>query len=216
MTGTPYLVERNPSYFEYQLPISLKAVIVWRGMVPLLKNEKDEWDEWDEWELPGGKLEVGEDPKDCLRREILEELAWDVVIGEPFHAWVYQIRPDRHVFVLTYSATYEGDSEPSFSHEHKELALVPVNDAIGAAVAMPASYKDAIRAATTKAGELTDRHASAPDKTVQGAQRRGVAWPLRLVPSGSYGRLPLAISWLSLRRRRTISSPSCAIDLGQP
>lgn len=145
MTGTPYLVERNPGYFEYQLPISLKAVIVWRGTVPLLNNERDEW------ELPGGKLEVGEDPKASLRREILEELAWDVVVGEPFHAWVYQIRPDRHVFVLTYSTTYEGDSEPSFSHEHKELALVPVNDAISAAITMPMPYKDAIRAATTKA-----------------------------------------------------------------
>ena len=37
------------------------------GKVLLLRNERDEW------ELPGGKLEVGEDPADCVVREITEE-----------------------------------------------------------------------------------------------------------------------------------------------
>ncbi|WP_020013136.1 hypothetical protein [Promicromonospora sukumoe] len=46
--GEPYLVERNPGYFEYQLPVSVKAVVGWRGRLPLLRNERDEW------ELPDG------------------------------------------------------------------------------------------------------------------------------------------------------------------
>jgi hypothetical protein len=50
-TEEPYLIEPNPGYFEYQLPISVKAVINWKGRLPLLRNERDEW------ELPGGKLE---------------------------------------------------------------------------------------------------------------------------------------------------------------
>jgi len=49
MENRPYLVERNPGYFEYQLPISVKVVIDLSGKVPLLKNERDEW------ELPGGR-----------------------------------------------------------------------------------------------------------------------------------------------------------------
>jgi ADP-ribose pyrophosphatase YjhB (NUDIX family) len=36
-------------------PVSVKGVVVQGGKVLLLRNERDEW------ELPGGKLEVGED-----------------------------------------------------------------------------------------------------------------------------------------------------------
>jgi hypothetical protein len=56
-------------------PVSVKGVAVQVGKVLLLENERAEW------ELPDGKLELGEDPADCVIREIGEEAGWKVTAG---------------------------------------------------------------------------------------------------------------------------------------
>lgn len=60
---------------KYVFAVSVKGVAVQDGKVLLLENERIEW------ELPGGKLERGEDPIDCVVREISEETSWDVTAG---------------------------------------------------------------------------------------------------------------------------------------
>jgi hypothetical protein len=35
-----------------------------------------------DWDLPGGVVERGESPRDCLRREVLEELGIDIEVGD--------------------------------------------------------------------------------------------------------------------------------------
>ncbi|WBB97011.1 NUDIX hydrolase [Solwaraspora sp. WMMA2080] len=132
----PYLVERNPGYFEYQLPISVKLVVDHHGRVPLLKNERDEW------ELPGGKLEVGESPEQGVCREVAEELGLTITGVRIIDSWVYEITPLRHVFIVSFGAVYTGEEELIYTDEHKELGVFGYDEVPD--LHMPAPYKATI------------------------------------------------------------------------
>lgn len=60
------------------------------------------------WEFPGGKIEPGETPEHCLRREIMEELSVSIIIKDKLSPISYSY-PDKtivlHPFVCQYTDT---------------------------------------------------------------------------------------------------------------
>lgn len=120
--------------------ISVKGVVVRDGRVLLLHNERQEW------ELPGGRLELGETPPQCVAREISEETGWLVQTGPILDSWMYFIdQVERNVFIVTYGAHLlpgQDDVDPVLSHEHKQIGLF--TEAEVAELVMPAGYKASI------------------------------------------------------------------------
>ncbi len=107
----------------------MKGVVVRDDRVLLLRNERDEW------ELPGGRLELGEDPVDCLAREISEETGWRAEVGPILDSWQYHIFEGADVLIVTYGATVSTDQPPVLSHEHREIGLFTEDEI--AALRMP-------------------------------------------------------------------------------
>jgi len=80
------------------------------------------------WEFPGGKLEEGETPEECLRREMMEEFGVDVTVGE-FVGRSHHIYPHGEIDLLAYRVTYLGGIYQL--HDHEEIRWVYPADLAG-------------------------------------------------------------------------------------
>jgi 8-oxo-dGTP pyrophosphatase MutT (NUDIX family) len=120
----------------HAFPVSVKGVAVQGGRVLLLKNERGEW------ELPGGKLELGEDPRACVAREIGEEVGWRVITGPILDCWQYHIGAGEDVVIVTYGCHVASDTPPVVSPEHSRAELF--SPAEVAELTMPCGYKSSV------------------------------------------------------------------------
>jgi len=115
---------------------SIKGVLLVDRQVLLVKNSRDEW------ELPGGRIDEGEDHAQTVSREFAEELSLNVAIRAPIDSYLLEVIPGRHVLIGTYGCTLVGEFRPAISHEHTEHCLWPVERL--SELNIPAGYRRSI------------------------------------------------------------------------
>lgn len=100
------------------------------------------------WEFPGGKVEVGEEPKQALRRELQEELGVELTCARPLIQVPYQY-PEKAVLLDVWCvSTYDGLPEGVEGQELvwvtplelREWAMPPADRPIIDAIRLPDRY----------------------------------------------------------------------------
>lgn len=112
------------------------GAIVSAGRLFATQRGYGDWAGW--WEFPGGKIEPGEAPEEALRRELREELALEVKVGEEVARVEYDY-PKFHLSMRLFLCIPEG--EPTL-REHSAARWLS-KDELGAVRWLPAD-KDVI------------------------------------------------------------------------
>ncbi len=66
-----------------------KAFIVHENKILLVKKSEQDPSHPNEWEVPGGRIEFGENLEDHIKREVKEEVGLDIILGVPFSMWTW-------------------------------------------------------------------------------------------------------------------------------
>ena len=90
------------------------AIIIKEGKVFATQRGYGDWKGW--WEFPGGKIELDEEPRAALVREIKEELDADISVGDLLETveWDY---PSFHLTMHCYICSLNSESMHLNEHE---------------------------------------------------------------------------------------------------
>ena len=106
------------------MPKVTAAVIERDGFVLIARRKKSDYF-GSVWEFPGGKIEPGESPEECLRRELREELGIETAIGARLGAFHYESE-FMDIELLAYQASILS-GEPVLN-DHEEVRWVRFGD----------------------------------------------------------------------------------------
>ena len=103
--------------------ISVACAIIEKGGKILATRRSESMSMPLKWEFPGGKIDNGESPEACLKRELMEELGIDVDVGRSLPQITYSY-PEFSVTLFPFFCTIKGGK--IILHEHKAFVwLLP-------------------------------------------------------------------------------------------
>jgi mutator protein MutT len=97
-------------------PIVVTAAVIERGDRILVTRRLAGVHLEGHWEFPGGKCDPGESLHSCIRRELLEELNVDAIVGEELLSTTHDY-DDRRVELHFLSCQIRGDPTPLLGQE---------------------------------------------------------------------------------------------------
>jgi 8-oxo-dGTP diphosphatase len=103
--------------------ISVTAAILIKDKRILIAQRKHSGKLPGKWEFPGGKIEEGESPEECLKRELKEELNIDISVKSFFTESIYTY-PDFTIRLIAYLTTFNTGKLEVKDHEKITWSLI--------------------------------------------------------------------------------------------
>ena len=104
---------------EDKFHVAVKAVILHKGKVLIIKRSEYDAINAFIWEFPGGRIHYGEELQEALLREVKEETGLIVSVGDILYATKCAFCETRHCAIISYLCNIE-DETVSLSEEHTE------------------------------------------------------------------------------------------------
>lgn len=108
------------------LGVAGKALIRNEGRILVLERASESSFDPGCWELPGGKIDYGEELVEALNREVKEEVGLFIKVGIPFKTWHFYKKP-FWVTGITFLCDYQ-NGNVSLSPEHANYAWIKPED----------------------------------------------------------------------------------------
>jgi 8-oxo-dGTP diphosphatase len=107
--------------------IVVKAIIFNKNKVLLLKRSNYQKEYANKWDIPGGRLEPGEDPNKAIHREIFEETGIKVVVEKPFEIYKWYSKSEKvDKVMIGYICRYKS-GKLKLSKEHNHIEWYDIN-----------------------------------------------------------------------------------------
>lgn len=110
-------LEGESDRVENKIVVAVKAIIVNRGRILIIKRSDRDDTGAGTWETAGGKIEFGEELESALLREVKEETGIDITVEKLLYATTFKTNPARQVVVLTYLCRTQQE-DVTLSNEH--------------------------------------------------------------------------------------------------
>lgn len=109
--------------------VAVKALIKNKDSFLVLKTtDSNQSNNLSGWETPGGRLEVGEEIIDGLKREIKEETGLIVKILFPFNAFSANVGREDSIIGINYLAKYSEGEVKIDTDEHSNYRWLNISD----------------------------------------------------------------------------------------
>ncbi|MCC7570201.1 NUDIX domain-containing protein [Candidatus Micrarchaeota archaeon] len=107
---------------------AVKALIVDKDKILLIKRKISDAHCPGEWELPGGRLEPGEDPIEGLKREIKEETGLEIEVVTSLGIKYFQRDDGQKIFLINFLCR-SLKIEFKLGNEHDEIEWIEIEEA---------------------------------------------------------------------------------------